>query len=141
MCVCIQYIYLGPCVETFSVLQQWLWHILCSKNSHRNLEISLYAMQTFMVAFHFVYFKMLVPLHVPLYCLLSYLGPESMLSSFQQSETKDVSQSALQDGLCEVQLYPPPESALSHHFANELGFTSMQNALPLFQMLASLLNF
>ena len=94
-----------------------------------------------MVAFHFVYFKMFVPLHLPLYWLLSYLRPESTLSSFQQSETKDVSQWALPGGLCEVQLFPPPESDLSHHSANELTFTSMQNALPLLQMLAALLNF
>ena len=80
-----------------------------------------------MVAFHFAYFKMLVSVLLPLYWLLCYLRPESKLSCFQQSETKGISQSALQDWLCEVQPFPPPVSALSHHFANEPTFTSMQN--------------
>ena len=87
----------------------------------------LYTMPTFMVAFHFAYFKMLVPVLLPLYWLLCYLRPESKLSSSQQSETKDISQSALQDWLCEVQPFPPLESALSYHFANERTVTSMQN--------------
>lgn len=97
------------------------------KGFTQEFGFSLYTMPTFMVAFHFVYFKTLVPVLLPLYWLLCYLRPESKLSSFQQSETKDISQSALQDRLCEVQPFPPPESALSHHFANELTFTSMQN--------------
>lgn len=75
-----------------------------------------------MVDFHSVYFKTLVPHHLPLYWLLSYLRSGSTLSSLGQSETKDVSQSARQEGLYEIELSPPLESAPSQGFANEPSF-------------------
>lgn len=86
----------------------------------------LYTMPTFMVAFHLLISKCW-SLSFCLCTLLCYLRPESKLSSSptKRPETKDISQSALQDWLCEVQPFPPLESALSYHFANELTVTQL----------------
>lgn len=119
--VCV-YIYIQNCMLRLLICFNNGFGMLCVQRIHIGIwDLALFN-ANFHGSFSFCLFQNAGPSPLPLYGLISYLRPENTLCSYQQSETKDAAQSALQEGLCEVQWFPPPEAALSYHFANELSF-------------------
>lgn len=134
MCV-YSYIYIGFCVETLA------FGTFCVQRIHIGIWDPTLYNANFYGGLSLCLFQNAGP--SPFAFVLTPILPWARKHAEQapKSETEDVSQSALQEGLYEIGLSPPLESAPSHGFANEPSFRQHAKCSATVSLLAALLNF